>query len=352
MEKKFYEWYRYVNIAPTSETLEKRWQAIGEYCDKDNFDIFGLTKMFFGLKAEEEFVEEFVDYFQQADTTFLSKNQKELSLLAGVILANLIENNTEKIKILLSIKCLVPFNDKPIVSEIIEIIMHEFDEVTMQSREELSNSVVNNILVKTIRTLSDELKATPSMTADRINELAEVLKIIADNFNRIKSQQVHISELLDVYREDSNILAWIIGETSNDTNRKLNGNVQQNKIALILGKELADLILTIPGPYPARAFLKKMLDYCKAERSKLSLVSIIDLADLEWRKGVASQIELLDSSENTPILLAVLKSVEASEPEVWKHAYKQITSYDPETICNDVLTWSYQIYLECLLLKA
>lgn len=49
MRKQFSELYLRVCAEPKPEQLEKRWQAIEEYCNQDEVDIYNLVKMAYSL---------------------------------------------------------------------------------------------------------------------------------------------------------------------------------------------------------------------------------------------------------------------------------------------------------------
>jgi hypothetical protein len=190
-----------------------------------------------------------------------------------------------------------------------------------------------------------------SWESKSITQFSKVLSNIASNLNNLQYNQENLFLALEICKEDSNILSWLVGEWSNDLNIPLTDKIEQSQIAFILGKELADLVTQVPGPYAAKALLKKMLGLCKRKQKDFSLVEMVDLLDKEKKEQILNKYSLLNSGINTPILLSITKALEANEPIVWKHAFKTIMNIDADEVKKEPLTWAYQLYLECLLTK-
>ena len=52
MHKDFADWYRLVDLEPKGETLEKRWQAIEQFCESVNAaQALELIRLFYGRSA-------------------------------------------------------------------------------------------------------------------------------------------------------------------------------------------------------------------------------------------------------------------------------------------------------------
>ncbi|WP_312561944.1 GTPase-associated system all-helical protein GASH [Anaerospora sp.] len=350
MRDKFCEWYRIVCVDPTHEKLQNRWDSLQKYCDKEEFNILELTKLFFGFTAEESFRTEFIKSYSDRDMTFPNKSDQEILLLAGVTLLQLLERKKQEINIVISVMCLSLFKKDVIIPEIVDIVSNKLNEFSLSIRNEKIKQSINPITDKGISELAESLESG-TWSVDDVESFSEILTRIAANFNILENNQKKILESIEVYKEDSNILSWLFGEWSNDLSKPLNKKIDQSQISFILGKELADLVQQVPGPYSAKAFLVKMLGHCKADKSNITLVEMIDLLDKKWKKQLLNDYSIIAGGENTPVMLAIYKSLETSEPNVWKYAYQNVMGINVEEVKSDPLTWSYQMYLECLLIK-
>lgn len=132
----------------------------------------------------------------------------------------------------------------------------------------------------------------------------------------------------------------------------LNKKVSQKDIALIISKELADLVVVLPGPYPIKSFLKKMLDSCKLENKDFSLVEMVDALDTIKQNKILEKYNCIDESpESTPILFSIKSAIEANKPDVWQHTVSNKIGIDINAAKNNVLDWAFLLYFECMLIK-
>jgi hypothetical protein len=352
MKEKFCEWYRIVCVEPTHEQLQNRWDSLLEYCESDDINVLELVRLFFGLRTDEQFRDQFIEQYASKDLTFQSKNEREVSLLAGATLMELLEEEFEVNKILLAIECIALFKQDVILPEVLEIVSDKLDDVTYGIRNELNKeqdykSVSNEGMLELAKALEPG-----TWSSDSTIKFSKILSQIGTNFAIIQHNQEKLHKSLHIYKENSDVLSWLFGEWSNDLNKQLSKKVNQSQLALVLGKELADLVEQIPGPYSARAFLVRMLGHCKADKNNIPLVEMVDSLDENWKKQLLDNYNIIEDGENTPVLLAISKALEAGEPTVWKHAYQKTIGINAEEMISDPLTWAYQMYLECLLIKS
>jgi len=350
MRENFCEWYMIVCANPTNEQLQCRWESLQQYCEIEDINILELVKMFFGLPTDVSFRNQFTESYANKDLTFQSKNEREISLLAGVTLMELIEKDIQVNKIVLAIMCITLFKQEVVIPEIPDVVSDKLDDITADIREIETEQSIIAISNTGISELAKVLE-TGTWSAENIVAFSKILSQIPANFNKLKNNQKNLQKSLTIYKEDSDILSWLFGEWSSDLKKPLNKKINQSQISLVLGKELADLVKQIPGPYSAKAFLVKMLGHCKADKSNISLLEMVDSLDENWKKQLLDHYSIIENGENTPILLAVSKALDANEPNVWKYAYQKTIGIDPERATSNPLTWAYQIYLECLLVK-
>ncbi len=347
MRDSFYEWYRRININPTSDQLQNRWASLETYCKSDKVDILSLSTLFFGLPTDSDFVENFAEVFINQDATFLKSNKRELSFLAGSSLIYLLEDDKHSIQIALAINILSMLATETDLSEILSACSEKLHKITLQNREvDIKIQNIPGIGIDNLKkVMPDE-----DITTEGIKALISSISATSTNFTKISANQKVLANSLKMYKEDSNILSWLVGEASNDLHKPLTNRVNPKDVALILGKELADLVESTSGPYAAKDFLRKMLKLCKRENPTISLLEVVDSLSTDWKKLISNEyIEKIEA--NTPILLAIAKSLEVSETQVWRPIYETAIGINPELIRHDLLEWSYSMYLECLLVK-
>lgn len=351
MRRFFSESYSKVCVEASREQLELRWQGIETYCKKDEIDPYQLVKLYYGLKTNDEFYQEFISIFNNIDISFTQKNRREISILAGNILAILMERDNFQLLIVLSIICLSKYNIDIVLPEIVESAYKYFGEVSAKIREQ--EPAYKNVSTKSIEEYANAIKDESETDATQIQGLSSVCDSIAMNISSLRMNQMQIRHTLEIYREDSNILSWICGGWSNDLNVPLTKKKSQKSVALILAKELADLVTVFPGPYAAKSFLKKMLDLCKSEVNTYSLVELVDTLDNDKKQSIIDSYSGIDGAlENTPILFSIKSALEVNEPEVWKHTVSKRMGFDIGTIKNNILDWAELMYFECILIKA
>jgi hypothetical protein len=349
MLENFASRYKTICLQPTPEQLMNRFKGIQDICNEQEFDVASLVRLFYDLPVDVNFKNKFSDYFFNKDITFDKGNLREIAFLAGETLLEMLEHDYYTNLIVLLITCIWLFKNNTLIPEISSIALNKLDEVCLKTREDAGNNV-ENIKETNLTEMEKAVQGQP-VTADTIQKIINILKIVNVNIKNIYINQKQICKSVDVYKEESNILSWLMGQWSNDLKKQLNNKTNQSKIALILGKELADLVLTIPGPYSAKAILKRMIDLCKADCKTLSLVDMVDMLDTKWKGSLLDKYHLSASDCNTPILLAIAKSLEVDGPRAWGNAYGKIMGFDAETVVQDMLTWGYQMYLECMLVK-
>mgnify|MGYP003184982336 CR=1 FL=1 len=350
MKQLFSESYSRVGLGISPEQLERRWQGIEQYIEKEDLDVFELVKMYYGLKNNEEFVQEFVKVFNDLDISFTKNNRRELSLLSGIILAELMENKDYQLNTIFSIVCLSKYNIDVVLPEIIEKAIGCFGSLSAKSRE--AAHVYKNVPTKPFTDCAKSLKENPSMDETQIQNLEAAYRSIASSITALVSNQREMGKELELYREESSILSWICGEWSNDLDIQLSKKRTQKSVAFVLAKELADLVRVLPGPYASKSFIKKMLDLCKGDKATYSLAELVDSLDNNSKQRIIDSYDCIDSAEViTPILCSVKCALETGAPDVWKPVVSGRLGFDFPSTENNILDWAELMYLECMLIK-
>lgn len=346
----FADLYFRVFAEAKNEQLEKRWQGIEEYCGQEEVDIYNLVKMAYSLNATDEFKNKFITIFQNIDISFQTSFAKEQSFLASICLMKLMKESDFSLEIALAVMCLSKYNGEIFVPELEERAYKIFGETSAGIREQSAkyrecSTVDSDKLIESLEELT-------ALNQNHIVELSNALKEIVKNIKIINQNQDQNRENINILQEDSDILSWITGSWSNELEKQITNKILQKDIALILAKELADFVQVIPGPYAFEAFLKKMLDNCRKEEKKYSLVTMVDSIDDEHKSSILSCYYLDDAKqENTPILFSIKCALDARQPDVWKSVAVNKLSINIESTKYETLEWAKLLYFECLLVK-
>jgi hypothetical protein len=358
MNKNFPEWYRIVNLDPSSERLQDRWKGIISFVKNGLLytEILELVKLFYSLPVKTEFREKFINAFVDIDNAFPQKNNNfELSVLAGTTLIHIIDEgeyeNWDNL-VLLAMQT-TSFNDirKAAISEILAEVKIRFIKKTIDSRENLAMDYLeefspNNKLIKDLEQVKNGATWDPKVMAD----------LLLDYF---KYQEKFNGDLVELYNnnilkqevnsEDSQILWWMINEWSRDLEIPLK-KLKSPEDSIVIGKELADLINVLPGPYASKAVLHKNLSILK-KSSVTQCANVIEKQSVEWRKMVSEAYPYDNAKEVVPILTAISKSLEVDDSLEWLPSYKKLMCFDIGNVNIDAIDYAYQIYLECLVIK-
>lgn len=248
MHSNFGEWYRSVSLTTDNETLKKRWAGVAATTVTRD-DVLNLVRLSFSEEPPPAFVEKFRGVFRQADGNFPAQgNDAELRLLASAVLIDLWGKNrddAERSEMLAAIGCVAA------------------DLGGMRSKQCLNPEL--------IRQAYDYLKAEANSRADWT-----VLDTDED------ATPDELRALLAVTAEESNILWWLFGERSRDSDKPFN-SLQVEVLAFVAGKELSDLTRVAPGAVSISAILARVLGQGRGKAdSSTELVDLAKSAPIDW----------------------------------------------------------------------
>lgn len=343
LERMFYKWYKRINISIDEQQTNSRWKGIQNAIElfKNPINISGLLKMYYRLSFDNPIKEQFIECFANEDKAFDETNEEEMVILAGGVLGQLLEEE-HKIFTAFSILVLDTYYEAPLreLSDMASDVISDMAKEIKSSKE--------SSLVKMKKITSEEIEEivseTQQFTEEEMNKLVTIIKALNKNIDIL----VQVMEQENrKYQEDTEILSWIIGEWSNILEAPLS-EINKVKGAFVIGAELSDLVMLYPGPYSAKAFIKRMLDKCIEDVSEITLTEFIDSQDKEIRNMMVKKYGKNCRDRNLPIISAIELSLSVDEAKVWTPVYKKAWKINPDEICFDLLTWSELLYRECM----
>ncbi len=337
-------WYREADLDPTADKVEKRRDAIEQFASERReieARALDLVRVFYGLSpVDESFVEDFGTLFVESDPSFsMRENSWELQVLAGATIAHLIEQGPPGFGDMLSLAVVcgecqglrgkVPIYDllqialdrllsrsgsRPTSTSYPNIRMHDADW------DPRISEMTNAFQLDSILELEEPVTAGFEQLVSSLNSLYEATSKATD----------WLSEVLQVQQEEVNILWWLFGGFSRDLDRSF-AELELRAACLVAGKELADLVMVLPGPLAADAFLSRMLSTVECDpAAEVSIKDAVNGVPRKWRERLLAGDGLRSSECLLPIHLAVLKSLETDGEADWIPAFEKASKLEGE----------------------
>lgn len=351
MEKNIGTWYGQANISCTSDILDKRKKSI-KTCIEEGVDwdfIKSTIKLFMKGKdnKQDKFKESFADIFIKDDSAFSYEKDKEIQLLAGIMLNEILKNNNENnILIELSCICLKNYFEPPIEG-IFNNIEKGFYESLKELRENEDNEYTKSDFRKSLQTM---LKENPSLATANINEEVSIqLESLKKNIINIFSNFEKMQKINNLKSEDSEVLWWMIGEWSYDLNKSFK-EINENFIPILIGKEMADKVNVLPGPFATKAVINKILSNYKDKQ--LYIYNYAEKIEKTWLGKFVEKYYTEAMAEFMPILKYFKKIIELDEEDKSDDQLEKICPAIIKKVEISNKDIAYTIYLECLLSKA
>lgn len=344
LEKLFTKCYKRICLNPTNEQLTSRIEGIN--VAKKDYDspeeIVELLKIYYKLFLTDEKRDKFIDCFYSIDQTFDEQNEEEICILAGCVLANMLQGDNGAL-IAYFIKVLEQFFEGSI-EELSNLVNNTIINVT---KEQVSN--VQFDIENLENDLEDKIAQEGSFTEEAPEIIAESMERILINFNKSINYIKNLQKENIRCQEKIQVLSWIMGESSNLLRKPLS-EIKDIEGVLILGMELADLV-EAPGPFSAEAFLHKMLTKCEKTVEEITLTDLIDNQTEKVQKLANEKYGNNAVNSILPIFTSFKLSLEVDEKKAWLPAFRKIYRINPDEIKFSIDKWLRLIYFECMIAK-
>lgn len=357
MHSQFADWYRLASVDFNDIDLKARWAGVAAAVnDFSSEDLLNAARVFYGIPAKAtDFLDRFRDSFKKADDKFLMLgNEAEVRVLCGAALVALFDMSPEwSNAAALAAACPSFRGARPSAVGDIERLARE----TLASRSaslrnlnklpQLGQDFITSA-GKQVTELLATIKPNTALNAAH-DQFDKVLRdmvagfTIVDEWTRAEQHQQALRT------EESNVLWWLIGGYSRDLEVAF-AKIKVPALVMIAGKELADLTSIIPGAYSARAFLDKVIRE-NFTKNTVTLADSVNACPPEWRKSVATQVEIQDVEDLCPTLFAVHKADEAAGKKAWMKVFEGVTAIKLAQQMNPV-DLAEQAFQECLLARA
>ena len=346
MSESIAKWFRSAGILVVEGLVEKREAGINNFFDNgyDDADILNLVKLFFGKECAETFLERFVEEFAKIDSAFADDKENEISALAGIILNRMCEaEDVDDISsIAIYTKSYAFLGYEPTLKNIYQQMMEAFEKTAAEKRENINfDNKQIGLLPKGV-TFTVEEGENFELDNDDANKLSHMIKKINELCTFVNKNYRILEDKNKILYENTEILWWLLAGYSSD-GEKAYSELPLQQAALLVGKDLAEIVQSQPGVYSAYNLLDRVLDKNRDEKTRFAEY-IDDCAD----SVIEELISGFENSIETPILFALYKKMENGEGSWHKAFEKKFGKTKAEYSGSEI---AYQMYLECLMLK-
>lgn len=359
MDIQFGEWYRTAHIKPDDQLLKMRWKGVETFSTNlTPSRLLDLARLFHTRPPRDtNFQKEFRTPFFQADNAFkMQGNDLELAVLAGATLACVFNGKDSALSDVAAFATVCPcLQGKARTATIPDVQNRARNHLVSRSgslrasagkkRKRISVPQID----ESLKAISDACNA--NVLTDVSGPLTDFLRKLGMTMHKViqSTNQIQHDQLL--LREESDVLWWMQGRYSRDLEMSMD-QIGLAAASIIAGKELAEVIKVLPGPFAARAILHQVLLRDGSDIQKgIALSSAINGSDREWRKEWAQHFAESETIDLCPILFAVKKSLETDNAESWHAPFKNATKLSASLEIEPVGI-AAQAYEECLFTRA
>ena len=356
MHKNFGEWYRLVSIDPDTARLTKRWAGVKAWAStlrNSDADLLETVRIFQGIPSKTS-RDAFLATFQKQDAAFPQRNDLELQVLAGASLVACIQSFREDHKELHSavlagaaVEASSLRGGVPRLDEISREILAHVHALSIDQRRRRNfdpsvlsdNAAAAETGMKQVAVATD-WQALRSAVAPVFQSLLEAVR----GAERELGDAVHNLRCAD---EETNILWWVEGGCSRDTNKSWSS--LKEAAAIIAGFELADLTEVELGPRNAAALLERVLSQSKGNETPATLATFVDALPNEWAQNRTAKLDE-GKLDLMPLTLATFYRAK-SAPKNWQQYFDASSGMISSTQLTATCV-ARQAYVEAILLRS
>ncbi|WP_034341893.1 GTPase-associated system all-helical protein GASH [Deinococcus misasensis] len=343
-------WLQKTEITLSKEIVSYRSDSISDVLKNlTKNKIIDLIKLAFGFPSNEvSFSPKLREIFQSHDITFIMEgNDKELHILAGATLATLLdEKKTSMASFAAAAILSASFRRKrngPVIEQLTDYAEQYISERSREVRE------IGEIPKIDAYSISKELTALQKATS--VSD-ASTLGNLVSAINKINNVSQHLPKILDlhkVFKEESNIMWWIINRRIYSIDKEFH-NLTKQEAVLYLPFELVEMVDIYPSSPAAYYILQQILlsIFPGGNEQNTSISAVIAFIDKQWKEELLGDIKQSDLLDVCPGLYSITKAGDTGSE--WVKAVIEKIRITPD-IEMPITELSYQFYLEFLLLR-
>ena len=357
----FADWYRVAKVDLSDAEILVRWSSTQKLIAQTQVsDIAMLVRLAHErLQGDSPFVEKVRTVYKEDDGTFpMRGNDFELAVLSAIVLNQLFAQDSSHLAdaAALSVRSAAFLGWKPVLADVRELSNRYLVDESSDVRDipKPPEAQVSATGLKTVADLvNNQATQTPSSYL-AITAMNDLLKAITAGFastrQAFKEFREYSVRTQTILTEELETLWWFLGEASADLEKPWS-QVSAAAQPILMGKELADRTLYLPGLRAAREFLDKSLRLSGSSTRETSLVEAVNAVPSKWRGALPTNGLDPNTGPLLPVRLALARSLEVDGPEDWVPLVTKATGFDPRKR-ESVLSLAWQTYTELLLMRA
>ncbi len=357
MHNNFSEWYRLVALEPDGAKLAKRWAGVKAWATelrKNDENVLETVRIYQGLPSKTS-REPFLAVLRKQDPAFPQRNDLELQVLAGAALVECVQTvgaSGEALHTAILAGAALEASSlrftEPRLDEISREVATGLRAIAAAQRERrpFDAGAIKSKADGAAKAMEQVAAAAGNNSDVLKNAVMPVLQALIEAVRAADQELVDAAHNLRRGDEETDILWWVEGGCSRDTNQPW--AALRDGAAIIAGSELADLTDVALGPRHAAALLDRVLEESGAEAKPAPLASYVNALPDEWARehGARSDGRALDL---TPIALAVSHRSKG-DTSSWPPFFDSSTGMQ-SSIALTPTRVARQAYVEAILLR-
>lgn len=355
MHKNFGEWYRLVALEPDGAKLAKRWAGVKAWATalrSSDENVLETVRIFHGIPAKTS-RDPFLDVFREQDPAFPQRNDLELQVLAGASLVECvqaIDSDDDGFRTAVLAGTALEASSlrsiEPRLDEIAREVGTGLRGLAIEQRKR--RSVDTDLMREKANAATEAMKQIPTIADWNVLKtvITPIFQALVDAVQAADVELTDATHSLRSANEETNILWWIEGGCSRDTNKPW--EMLKDAAAIIAGTELADLTDVALGPRDAAALLERVISESKGKGKDAPLASYINALPDAWARERTADLDEATLGL-APIALATLHRVK-SDASSWQQYFDSSSGLKSSTHLTAARV-ARQAYVEAILLR-
>lgn len=351
------ELYKEKEIKEINTTvMDKREHAMEKILKNDQLEYDEwelLVRWLVGAVEDDEIIESILikleGIFCEFDEDFSKENEKEMHILVGELIYRYCQEAEEE-RFPLMVLCGYNIGYKIKSEKMYKRFVHLLNEWRLNIRQ--IESQEEEIKISDTEKIREKMDAKQKKAEDEGTEwvadqedwngLLGVLGSCEKAIRALANKNRRYKKMLEVQREESDILWWILNEWS-DIYEQSFRELKREQLTLSAPLELQKMIPYYLGPFAVKQVLYKVMSLAQDGQLGMTLRQLVSTVDEE----ILHEMDFDDwyCCELQPVMLALCCKVKAGE-EGWKSLFIRECKIDPDKVEMTLEEFTYQFYLE------
>lgn len=337
---------------PDAEVLDKREKAIVEFLKLDltSSHCLNLVRSLFRLDVPASSLDAFRNEIVQHDTDFPAKGKTyELKMMSYAAILAQMQNSSSYQELVVQLGIITSYccglRDKPRELDIVRIASESFQNNVAKLRGTPLSKEPNSAIASK---LNEFQKISKELDASNPAEVKKMASSVHDLLRRLVKSMDQTDQTIPAINEDVRIFSWVLLENSLIMQRAWK-DINPLAASLIIGKELSELVVLLPGPVLYGKIIEKLLsDNFAADQNSFTLITAVTNAPPSLIRSLVNGEEAF-ISDLTPVHCAMVFSLDGNSRAQIKSRLAKINIKSTKRILRSDL--AIQLYRERILIR-